>query len=41
MAKGAHFFLDTWVFGRYTVIGIIILLISGWLFYVFLRYAPY
>ena len=39
--EGRGFFLDTWVFGWHTVIGIIVLLISGWLFYVFLRYVPY
>jgi hypothetical protein len=39
--EGRGFLLDTWVFGWHTVIGIMVLLISGWLFYVFYRYARY
>ena len=38
---GRGYFLDTWVFGWHTVIGFIVLLISCWLFYVFVRYVPY
>lgn len=38
---GSGYLLDTWVFGWHTIIGIIVLLISCWLFYVFFRYAPY
>ena len=39
--EGRGFFLDTWVFGWHTVVGIVVLLISCWLFYVFCLYARY
>jgi hypothetical protein len=39
--EGRGYFLDTWVFGWHTVIGAIVLLISCWLGYVFVRYVPY
>ena len=39
--EGRGFSFDTWVFGWHTVIGIMVLLISCWLFYVFVSYAPY
>ncbi len=39
--EGNGYLFDNWVFGWHTVIGIITLLISCWLFYVFLLYARY
>jgi hypothetical protein len=38
---GSGFSFDAWVFGWHTALGIIVLLISFWLFFVFFRYAPY
>ena len=40
-AQAGNFGLDNLVFGWHTVVGIIVLLISCWLFYVFCLYARY
>jgi hypothetical protein len=38
---GGGFFVDEFVFGWHTVLGIMVLMVSLWLFSVFLKYVSY